>query len=55
MSRIGFNNTDKEDRYEGKTFEDYNHTIKLFGIPIFKSIKKHIVDTQSQGKPQPNH
>lgn len=40
------------DHYEGKTFEDYNHTIKFFGIPVYVSTKKHIVDTQSKGKPQ---
>ena len=50
---IGFNSTDNNsEKYEGKTFEDYNHTVKLFGIPVFTSTKKHIVDTQSKGKPQ---
>ena len=53
MSEIGFKvNGKNDDTYEGKTLEDYNHTIKLFGIPIFVSSKKHIVDTQSKGKPQ---
>jgi hypothetical protein len=52
MSNIGFNSDIKDDTYEGKTFEDYDHKIKLFGIPIFTSTKKHIVNTQSKGKPQ---
>ena len=53
MSEIGFKvNSKNDDTYEGKTLEDYNHTIKLFGIPIFVSSKKHTVDTQSKGKPQ---
>mgnify|MGYP003631584964 FL=1 len=52
MDKIGFKTSSKEDAYEGKTFEDYDHTIKLFGVPIFRSTKKHIVDTSSKGKPQ---
>ena len=52
MNKIGFNSNIKDDVYEGKTFEDYDHKIKLFGIPIFRSTKKHIVDTSSKGKPQ---
>jgi len=52
MDSIGFKTSSKEDAYEGKTFEDYDHKIKLFGIPIYRSTKKHIVDTSSKGKPQ---
>ena len=48
---IGFNQNTSNDTYEGKTFENYNHTITVFGIPIIKITKKHIVDTQSKGKP----
>ena len=52
MNTIGFKPKDGDDIYEGKTFEDYNHTIKFLGIPVYVSTKKHIVDTQSKGKPQ---
>ena len=31
MDKIGFKTSSKEDAYEGKTFEDYDHKIKLFG------------------------
>ena len=50
MDNIGFKSSVKDDTYEGKTFEDYDHRVTLFGIPIFRSTKKHILDTHSKGK-----
>ena len=52
---IGFNskdkNGDKKDKYEGNTTENYNHVVRLLGVPVFSSTKKHIIDTHSVGKP----
>lgn len=50
MSKIGFqtkameeqepNNSTKTDQTE-----NYKHTVKLFGIPVFTSTKKHVIDS----------
>jgi hypothetical protein len=47
---IGFQVDEKDNDYTGKTIEDYNHTIKIFGIPVFVATKKHVVDTYSNGR-----
>lgn len=49
---IGFrDNGDVKDKVKTDTVETYTHNIKIFGIiPVFSSIKKHIVDSQQIGK-----
>ena len=55
MAIQGFGNTSlKDNEYQGITFENYEHKIKFFGLPLFTITKKHTVDTQSKGKPTNN-
>lgn len=47
---IGFTAPQGDNEYTGKTVEDYNHVIKIFGLPIFRATKKHTIDTFSNGR-----
>ena len=48
---IGFGDQKEENDYTGTTKENYNHVVKLFGIPVYSSTKVHTVDSVTNGRP----
>ena len=50
MSSIGFGNNNSSEQYKGNSSEDFVHTIKLFGLTVFKATKVHTTTTNTEGK-----
>jgi hypothetical protein len=52
MSSIGFGNSGKDngEQYKGNSSEDFVHTIKLFGLTVFKATKVHSTTTNTEGR-----
>jgi len=51
MSKIGFQTKALEEQDNDNTVktdqtENYKHTVRLFGIPVFTSTKKHVIDSK---------